>query len=309
MKNLILLGCMIATSTLVALAQDTSTNAAATPTKPDAQPVEKDIPVDPHRPVNPKLPTLFIIGDSTVENSNAGHVGWGMVLPDYFDLTKINVINHAIGGRSSRSFQEEGRWDKVLAEVKPGDYVIMQFGHNDGGSPTDPKRGDRAALKGVGDDTVQATNPKTGVMDTVHSYGWYMRKYATDAEAKKVTPIICSLIPRKIWGPDGKINRGAGDYGGWARQSAQATGAIFVDLNEITAERYDAMGKDKVNTLFIDEHTHTNAEGADINAQSIVAGLKGIPDCPLVPYLSAKAAAIAPYHDPGAPAPAPTLTK
>jgi lysophospholipase L1-like esterase len=301
MKKLLLFCCLIFTS---AMAQENAaTNAAPSAPKDDARPVEKDIPLDPHRPVNPALPTLFIIGDSTVENSNVGHVGWGQPLADYFDLTKINVINHAIGGRSSRSFQEEGRWAAVLAQLKPGDFVIMQFGHNDGGSPNDPLRGDRAVLKGVGEDTIQAKNPKTGVMDTIHSYGWYMRKYVTDTKAKKATAIVCSLIPRKIWTPDGKIIRGAGDFGGWARASAQATGGLFVDLNEITAERYDAMGQDKVNALFVDPHTHTNAEGADINAQSIVAGLKGIPKCPLTPYLSAKAAPIAPYVDPGATAP------
>ena len=302
MQKLLLFFCLILNP---ALAQDNSTTNAATPSTPkvDAQPVEKDIPLNPHRPVNPLLPTLFIIGDSTVENSNAGHVGWGQPLADYFDLSKINVINHAIGGRSSRSFQAEGRWDAVLAQLKPGDFVIMQFGHNDGGSPNDPKRGDSAVLKGMGEETVQAKNPKTGQLDTIHTYGWYMRKYITDAKAKKATPIVCSLIPRKIWTPDGKITRGAADYGGWARQAVQTTGGLFVDLNEITAERYEAMGKDKVNTLFVDEHTHTNAEGADINARSIVAGLKGIPKCPLTPYLSAKAADIAPYVDPGVPAP------
>jgi lysophospholipase L1-like esterase len=299
MKKLLLFGCLIFTS---ALAQNNAaTNAAPAPPKDDARPTE-DVPKDPNRPVNPNLPTLFIVGDSTVENSNAGHVGWGEPLANYFDLTKINVINRAIGGRSSRSYQEEGRWDKVLAESKPGDYVILQFGHNDGVAPTDPLRGDRGVLKGVGEETVQAINPKTKVMDTVHSYGWYMRKYVTDAQAKKLTMIFCSLIPRKLWTPDGKIIRGADNYGGWARQVAQANGALFVDLNEITAEKYEAMGQAKVNTLFVDPHTHTNAEGADINAQSIVAGLKGIPNCPLVPDLSAKAAAIAPYIDHGAPA-------
>jgi hypothetical protein len=100
------------------------------------------------------------------------------------------------------------------------------------------------------------------------------------------------------------MTRGADTYGGWARETAQTTGALFVDLNEITAERYEALGKAKVDTLFVDEHTHTNAEGADINARSIVAGLKGIPKCPLVPYLSAKAADIPPFIDHGATAPA-----
>src|SRR5262245_40062745 len=66
-------------------------------------------------------PTLFIIGDSTVNNTDQGVQGWGNVIGDYFDQTKINVINRARGGRSSRTFYTEGLWDKVLADMKAGD--------------------------------------------------------------------------------------------------------------------------------------------------------------------------------------------
>src|SRR5438552_7834084 len=89
-------------------------------------------------PVDPRLPTLFIIGDSTVkngrDNGDQGLWGWGTPLASHFDKTKINVQNRALGGTSSRSFQTGGLWDKVLADLKPGDFVILQFGHNDGGS-------------------------------------------------------------------------------------------------------------------------------------------------------------------------------
>src|SRR5262245_44513956 len=78
-------------------------------------------------------PTLFIIGDSTVKNSTAGQLGWGDPIRDLFDLNRINVENRARGGRSSRTFQTEGSWDQIVAELKPGDFVLMQFGHNDGG--------------------------------------------------------------------------------------------------------------------------------------------------------------------------------
>src|ERR1041385_8572314 len=69
------------------------------------------------------LPTLFIIGDSTVNNSDQGMQGWGNVIADYFDKTKITVVNRARGGRSSRTFYTEELWAKVLAELKPGDFV------------------------------------------------------------------------------------------------------------------------------------------------------------------------------------------
>jgi len=83
------------------------------------------------------LPTLFLIGDSTVRNGDAtgsnGQWGWGEPLVNLFDPTRVTIVNRAIGGRSSRTFLTEGRWDKVLSELKPGDFVMMQFGHNDGG--------------------------------------------------------------------------------------------------------------------------------------------------------------------------------
>ena len=92
----------------------------------------------------PALPTLFLIGDSTVKNGRdngaGGLWGWGNPIADCFDKTRIHVDNSALGGTSSRSFQTTGLWDKVLARLKPGDFVIMQFGHDDGGSPGDSRR-------------------------------------------------------------------------------------------------------------------------------------------------------------------------
>ena len=73
------------------------------------------------------LPTLFLIGDSTVNNSGHGLQGWGTPIAYFFDTNKIRVENHAIGGRSSRSFLTEGRWDKVLTELKPGDFLVYRM--------------------------------------------------------------------------------------------------------------------------------------------------------------------------------------
>src|SRR5438876_11330853 len=84
-----------------------------------------------------RLPTLFIIGDSTVKNSGKGLLGWGDPIAGFFDQTKIKIDNRARGGRSSRTFVTEGLWDQVLGELKPGDFVLMQFGHNDGGAIND----------------------------------------------------------------------------------------------------------------------------------------------------------------------------
>ncbi len=236
------------------------------------------------RPANEALPTLFLIGDSTVRNGRGdgpgGQWGWGDYLGKHFDLHKINVVNRAVGGTSSRSFQTSGYWDRVLGMMKKGDFVMMQFGHNDNGSPTNGPS--RTSLKGVGDETVVAVSTN-GQTDVIHTFGWYLRKYVENARAKGATPIVCSLIPRNTW-KDGKIVRGKETHAGWAEQAAQAESAPFVDLNEIIAEKYDVLGREKTTSLFA-EGPHTTAEGAELNAQCVVEGLKALPDDPLAPYL------------------------
>src|SRR6187399_2559644 len=124
--------------------------------KDDARPVVDDSKTTPSQIRDPKLPTLWIVGDSTL-NSNAPLRGWGQELAQFFDLTKINVVNRAIGGRSSRTFQNEGRWEKVLAEMRKGDFVLIQFGHNDVGKYDDPAAKERPSLQGEGEETVEVT--------------------------------------------------------------------------------------------------------------------------------------------------------
>jgi lysophospholipase L1-like esterase len=90
-------------------------------------------------PANPKLPSIILIGDSTVRNGRddgqgkgpAGQWGWGNPIAAHFDLSKVNVVNRAVGGLSSRTYLTSGHWERTLAFVKPGDIVLMQFGHND----------------------------------------------------------------------------------------------------------------------------------------------------------------------------------
>ena len=243
---------------------------------------------------NPKLPSLYLVGDSTVRNGNAdgagGQWGWGEPLVDYFDLSKINVVNRAIGGRSSRTYITEGRWDELLAMLKPGDFVLIQFGHNDSGPLDDTSRA-RGTLPGVGDESKEIDNPITKKHEVVHTYGWYMRKYVADTLAKGATPIVCSPVPRKTW-INGKVARNADTYGGWAMQAAAAAKVSFIDLNEIIARRYDALGEAKVELLFADPHTHTSRAGAELNAECVVAGLKALNDNPLGRFLSSKGQAI-----------------
>jgi len=200
------------------------------------------------------------------------------------DTNRISIKNFALGGRSSRTFISEGLWDKVLLKVKPGDFVIMQFGHNDGGAINDNSRA-RGTIKGTGEETEEIDNILTKKHEIVHSYGWYIRKYISDTKAKGATAIVCSPIPRNDW-KDGKVLRASGDYGKWARESAESGKAYFIDLNEIIATRYEKIGENEVTTkYFLNEHTHTTKEGAIVNASAVAEGILSLKKCTLKKFL------------------------
>jgi lysophospholipase L1-like esterase len=184
-------------------------------------------------------PTIFVVGDSTANNSN--HRGWGDPVDSYFDPAKVQVLNRARGGRSSRTFISEGLWDKVLAELKPGDTVLLQFGHNDSGAPDKPKF--RASLPGLGDETLDVTL-ENGTKETVHTFGWNMRKMVTDAKAKGAQVILLSPTVRNIW-KDGKVESAVGKYGEWTAAIARETSTTFYDLSPVIAARYQEMGPER----------------------------------------------------------------
>lgn len=261
---------------------------------------------------NPKLPTLVIAGDSTASTGDPAHRGWGAPLVDYFDTAKVNVINRAIGGRSFRSFYAEGAWQKVVDGLKPGDFVVIEFGHNDGGGVADgPARGD---LPGTGDD-IQVVTKRDGTAETVHTYGWYTRKFIRDAKAKGATPIISSTTVRNLWtnpnatfrdsvitekkagyrSADDRVERGMGHMLEWAKQVAAEENVAFLDHSNITADVYEKMGREETAKFFPADHTHTSTDGAMKNAETFIAGLKSLPDMPLASFLNERGKAIAAY--------------
>ncbi|MGB7207156.1 MAG: rhamnogalacturonan acetylesterase [Pyrinomonadaceae bacterium] len=255
-----------------------------TQTKDDARPVVDDSKSKTETVINPKLPTLFIVGDSTL-NSNAPLRGWGQELAQFFDLSKINVVNRAIGGRSSRTFQYEGRWDRLLAELKKGDVVLIQFGHNDVGKYNDPAAKDRPALHSEDDATAEVTR-LDGKQELVRTFGWYMRKYGNDVKAKGATAIFCSMVPHKDW-QDGKIVRKESEtFVKWTANAAKATGAAFLNLNEIIALEFERLGPEKVEPLFGDKRTHSSQAGALLNAKMVIAAVKTLKDPGIKKYLS-----------------------
>ncbi|MBE6288087.1 MAG: rhamnogalacturonan acetylesterase [Mediterranea massiliensis] len=250
------------------------------------KPIEKDTVTGATRKEG--RPVLFTIGDSTVRNNDNdenGMWGWGSVIAELFDPERISVENHAMAGRSARTFLEEGRWDKVYKALQPGDYVIMQFGHNDAGAIHTGKA--RAELPGSGNESKVFQFEKDRQYKVVYTFGWYLRKFIRDAQEKGAIPIVLSHTPRNMW-DNGKIQSNATSFGKWTREAAEVTGAYFIDLNKISGEKLQKMGWEKglkvVHEYFNRDHTHTSKKGARLNAKSITEGLIEV-NCPLKDFL------------------------
>ena len=253
--------------------------------KEDPRPVVDDSKTTPAQVRDPKLPTLWIVGDSTL-NSNSPLRGWGQELAQFFDLSKINVVNRAIGGRSSRTFQYEGRWDKILSELKKGDFVILQFGHNDVGPVNDPASKDRPSIHAEGDETEEAKRID-GKPETIRSFGWYMRKYGNDVRDHGAMMIYCSMVPHKDWDNGRIVRKEREKWVKWTANAASATGAAYIDLNEIIALEFERLGPEKVAPLFADARTHSTQAGALLNAQMVIAGIRALKKPDLKKHLSA----------------------
>jgi lysophospholipase L1-like esterase len=278
--------------------------------------------------INPNLPTLFITGDSTAaRNGNDIQRGWGAVLVDYFDTSKVNLVNYAQGGASFPSYYGS-RWPQVVAAIKPGDFVVIEFGHNSGhlngiGDESQTRAG-RAGRAGRGPTSgpagaaaAPATAPATAPSTTIYTYGGYIRRMAAEVRAKGGTPIVSTTTVRNMWSnpnatfkdaqfvtkndnynrEQDKVERSMGqplDNGMslWAKQVAEAEKIPFVDHCEITAQLYEKIGREATDKLFIQDHTHTTTEGAIVNAETFIAGLKALPNMPLNNFYNDKGKAI-----------------
>ena len=237
-------------------------------------------------------PVVFFTGDSTVKNADKeedGMWGWASQAQTVFDESKITLVNAARAGRSTRSFIREGLWEKVYNSLQPGDFVTIQFGHNDICPITDTKaRGVIAESK----DTLHVYRLDNGTYEVVYSFGWYLKKMIDDCREKGATPILVSLTPRNEW-PGGKIERRDDSYGKWYREVVKETGVEFVDLHNISADFLDkkyakkrlsddkekakaemAQIKEKAGLYFKKDHTHASKLGAQMNAKSFAKGLK-----------------------------------
>lgn len=252
----------------------------------------------------PGLPTLIMAGDSTAPTgSDAWHRGWFAPIIDYFDNDKINIVNRARGGRSFRSFMREGLWDELVANINSGDIVLIQFGHNDGGDINAANgRGD---LPGMGDETadVERTNRDgTAFTETVHTFGWYARKYVRDVKAKGGRPVLLSVTAWGAFDDEGNVNRPTnnGRLGNnmylWIRQIAQEENVPWIDHGQAIADSFQRLGPDGIRPFFQADRLHTTTFGAVNNCEAFVAAIKTRPEIGLEQYLNDAGRAIAPWE-------------
>lgn len=197
--------------------------------------------------------TVFTIGDSTMANKKAEvapETGWCQLLPAFFDST-VEIRNRAINGRSTKNFIAEGRWKNILDSLKAGDYVFIQFGHNDAKES----------------DSTRYTKP-------YGDYSQNLTKFVVETRARSATPILFTPIVRRKFSEDGKLINTLGDYPMAMRQIAQKLNVPLVDLNKLTEAWVTSMGDEpsKVMYLWIEpndkfpagkkDDTHLSIEGA-----------------------------------------------
>ena len=240
-------------------------------------------------------PVVFLCGDSTGKNEDKkpdGMWGWGSQGYTVFDQKKCVFQNQAKAGRSTRTYLDEGRWEEVYNSLEPGDYVLIQFGHNDiGGIDRQKERGVIACAEDTSHVYHMQSNGKNQV---IYSFGWYIKKMVRDAQEKGAVPIVLSFTPRNEW------HEGKGEVRGtfypvnekqgkmyierrndhyiptWDKQIADECGCAFVDVHNLTADALDKLGKEKAAAYFNHDHTHTSLKGAQLNAQSVAKGLKAL---------------------------------
>ncbi|MCR5678932.1 MAG: rhamnogalacturonan acetylesterase [Prevotella sp.] len=243
--------------------------------------------------------TIFIIGDSTAANKDISNGkkerGWGMMLQRYFDPEYIRVDNHAVNGRSSKSFIDEGRWDAVLTKMKPGDYVIIQFGHND-----EKPKADRHTDPGSTFDYniakfIRETREHGGipiVMNCVVRRNFFVNAPENDDDEKLRTTTFKDGV--KMVEGDSLIDT-HGLYAVAPRDVAQRMNAHFVDANRITHDLEQGLGTEaskKLHMWFLpgeepsvpegrQDNTHYNIYGAQVVARLLADAL-----CQEVPLLS-----------------------
>jgi len=220
--------------------------------------------------------TVFSIGDSTMSKANTADNypgrGWMQIINPFFN-ENINVVNQAASGRSSKSYRDEGHWNKVITKLKEGDYVFIQFGHNDAKT-----------------DSLRHTDPQTTFKENI-------RNYVNEVRAKKANPILFTSIVRRNFDKSGKLVDTHGEYVTVIRDLANEMKVPLVDLNKMTAELVEGLGTEESKKLYMyvepgvtsklpkgkKDDTHLCEEGATKVAELAIKGLRDIKN-PLAKY-------------------------
>ncbi|KAF7117336.1 hypothetical protein CNMCM5793_006085 [Aspergillus hiratsukae] len=208
--------------------------------------------------------TIYLAGDSTMAKNGGGSGtdGWGQYISSYVSAT---VSNKAVGGRSARSYTREGRFQAIADLLKPGDYVVIEFGHNDGGSlSTDNGRTD---CPGSGDET--CTTTYNGVTETVLTFPKYLENAVKLFVSKGAKVLISSQTPNNPW-ESGTFSYSGSRFVGYAQLAAQRAGVDYVDHGAYVADRFKTLGKTTVDSYFPNDHTHTSPAGAIVVANAFL---------------------------------------
>ncbi len=223
-----------------------------------------------------KTPVLYMAGDSTMADKPAEsepEKGWGQMFPQFFDES-ITIENHAMNGRSTRSFRYEGRWDSLMNRVQKGDYVIIQFGHND------------------------ESESKVGRHAPPQEYAYNLAQYVRDVRSKGATPILATPVVRRRFDENGQFYDVHGVYPGIVRELAEKYEVPLLDMHRSSEQLLIELGPEKSKQVFlhvppglypkfpdgVEDNTHFNSYGATLMASLAVDGLKEL-DIDLKNYL------------------------
>ena len=224
------------------------------------------------------VPALYLTGDSTVTDQRAEPgASWGQMLPRFLG-DRIAVANHAESGETLKSFLAALRFDKVLSRMRPGDFLLIQFGHNDQKSQW----------------------PQT-YADPAITFRAYLRAYIAEARRRGATPILVTSPERRNFDEAGRIKPSHGDYPDAVRAIAREDGVALIDLTPMTVAFYEALGPDRAPLAFSDggrDPTHHNNYGAYELARMIASGLHGA-----VPEIAEHVVPEGRAYDPGHPLP------
>ncbi|HOT98061.1 MAG TPA: rhamnogalacturonan acetylesterase [bacterium] len=229
-----------------------------------------------------QAPTVLrLIGDSTMADKPVAETperGWGQLFPQFY-RADIQVVNYARNGRSTKSFIAEGLWAKVLADLRRGDYLFIQFGHNDAKSS----------------DTSRYAAPHT-------TYRANLIRFVEEARACGAQPILITPVARRYFSPEGILQDAHGEYPGVVKEVAALYKVPLIDLHARSMQRLAELGPERSERLFMrvppglfkalpdgkSDNTHFMEEGAVEMAKLVIAGLREM-NHPLIRYFKPEA--------------------